>query len=433
MPGKSHKPIAFTRDAGLLATSKYFGTAMGFVRVIISVRLLGPVDYGMAALVVSCADLLRSFASVKSANVTTRYIASFHSTKRDEELKSICKFGYAVDMLIFLTVFVVISVTSGWIADYILNKPKAAWLMIIYAASFPFLSLTGTSYAIMSALHHFHWLAALEIFESIVTLISVSYLLLTGFGVEGMILGTAVGNVIAGLTMMVAATYALAQQGVGLWWNAHLGVIAPLRKELSAFFGWNYLLVTLNGVVAQVPMILLARFRSPAEAGFYRLAVSIMVISSHVEASLGRVAYPILSAGWSTGDMAGLHKTLQRWAWRVGLPIGALLLLTIPFLPMVIPLVFGLAYRQMVFGTQLMMLGAAVEMPLFWLNSFYYASGKIALWTLAYGFCATISLGCAWLFIQEWGFSGLVGFITIGKILFMVCMTVPVIRVWKRA
>jgi O-antigen/teichoic acid export membrane protein len=76
----------------------------------------------------------------------------------------------------------------------------------------------------------------------------------------------------------------------------------------------------------------------------------------------------------------------------------------------------------MVTGTQIMMVGAAVSAVFFWLSSFYYASGRIALWTKAYGLYTVLIIGLGWIFIQQWGFVGFTMLITLGKILFTLLM-----------
>jgi O-antigen/teichoic acid export membrane protein len=236
------------------------------------------------------------------------------------------------------------------------------------------------------------------------------------------VLGTALGQVANGLALMCAATYTLYRDGAGFWWNAPLGNVAPLRKELSAYFMWNYLMVTLNGLVAQVPLMLLGRFRGPEEVGFYRLATTLTTSSSYLESSLGRIAYPVLSARWGAGEREQLSRTLKRWTLRGGLPASALLLLVIPLVPIVIPIAFGPSYGPMAPGAQAMMVASAVSVVFFWLNSVYYASGGIDVWTKAYCLYTAFVLGLAWFCVERWGFLGLAGLVGLGKLLFTISM-----------
>ncbi len=86
----------------------------------------------------------------------------------------------------------------------------------------------------------------------------------------------------------------------------------------------------------------------------------------------------------------------------------------------------------MVVGLQVMMLGVAVSAVFFWLSVFYYAFGKISLWTKAYGLYTLLVIGLAWSCVQQWGFTGMAGLVGLGKVLFTVtmvsCLVSPVER-----
>jgi O-antigen/teichoic acid export membrane protein len=415
----SHRMVG---DAGWLAASQYASTGLGLITTIVAARLLGPAEYGMAAMILTYPIFLWSFMSLKSASVTTRYISSFHTIGRNEDLKSICKLGYILDLLIAVVTFVLVSATSQWVAHHIYNNPQMGWLMVLYAASIPFLSFSGTSRALLSSLQRFRWLSGLYILNDGIRCIVMLGFLLGGFGASAIVLAIVVENVIGGLTMLSAATYVLHRDGIGLWWNVSLSNVVPLRKELLNFYKWNYLIVTLIGAMAQVPVMLLGHFRSPQEAGFYKLTMSLATAESYLETSMGQVVYPILSSRWTGGERENLSRTLQRWTMLAGLPTGALVVLSIPLLPIAIPMVFGRAFSPMVPGAQMMMVGIAVSGVFFWLSSFYYASGRIDLWTKGYGIQTVLAIGLAWFCIQQWGFFGLAALVTVAKVLFLLVM-----------
>jgi O-antigen/teichoic acid export membrane protein len=393
-------------DSAFLAASQYIAACVGFLKSIIAARLLGPTNFGIAALVIAYPTLLWSFASIKSASVTTRYIASSRATGRH-------KLGYCLDFMLSFVAFALVGVTGSWVSHSVYKMPQVFWLMFIYAASIPFSSLMGTSWAILSSWQRFHWLSILQILDKIIVLVLVLAFLLAGFGVPGMIIANAIGNVAIGIIMTIAATYVLHQDRFGFWWQASFKKLVPLFKELGGFFGWNYITVTLGGLLVQVPLILLGRLRGPQEAGFFRLATSVVTVGSYFETSLGRVTYPVLSARWAIGERENLKGTLKRWTLRGGIPLGVFVLFTIPFLPILIP---------MVFGVQVMVAGAALSGLFFWLNPFYFASGMIAAWTKGYALHTALVILLGWLFIQQWGFLGMAGIVTVGKAVFTVWM-----------
>jgi stage V sporulation protein B len=193
-------------NAGILATSQCAATVLGFVTTVIAARLLGPTDYGVATIIMAYPMLLWSYVNTKSVSITTRYIAGFRAGGRKEELKSICKLGYCLDLLMSLITFGLTCATGWWVSASIYRLPEMAWLMIAYSASFPLYSLTGTSFAILSSWQHFRLLACFQVLDKGITSIVVVSFLLTGFGVPGMVAGTAVIPAAIGLAMMGAAS-----------------------------------------------------------------------------------------------------------------------------------------------------------------------------------------------------------------------------------
>ncbi len=425
------EPNSLTKDAGLLAASQYAGAIIGLLTNIFAARALGPVEFGSAAIILTYPTLLWSFLSFKPVTIAIKYLSGLRASGNRSELISICKVGYTLDLLTSTAVFLLILATSWWVAEHIYKLPDVSWLIIIYGVSLPFFSLIGTSQAILSSWQYFHWLSLFQILEKLITLILVTGLLSFGLGIPGMILALAIGHSINGIIMLIAATRLLYLDGYGFWWKGSFSNITTLRKELTSFFGWNYLFVTLGGVIGQVPIMLLGRIRGPDEAGFYRLAMSITTVASYVEGSLGKVVYPNLSARWAKGERENIKISLKRWTLQGGLPVGILLIFVIPLLPIFIPMVFGSAYNPIVTGAQIMMVGAAGSAVFFWLNSFYYASGRIVLWTKAYGLYTVLIIGLGWIFIQQWGFVGFTMLITLGKILFILLMGGPIIA-WGR-
>jgi O-antigen/teichoic acid export membrane protein len=225
-----------------------------------------------------------------------------------------------------------------------------------------------------------------------------------------------------GLIMMIATTDLLLCEGLGTWWKASLKPVVSLKRELMGFFGWNYLSVTLSSLMGQLPVMLLGRFRGPEEAGFYRIATSIVTVSSYLQNALGRVAYPILSARWSIEERENLRNSLKRWTLYAGLPAGMSLILMIPLLPFLVILLFGSNYQPIITGAQVMMLSAAISTIFFWLSPFYYASGRISLWVKGYTLQAGLLTGLGWFIIQHWGFMGLAWLTASGQVLFTVLM-----------
>ncbi len=418
-----------------IVTAALYGSAfLGLLTSATAARILGPTRFGLAAIVIAYPTLVWSFTGVKAVSVTTPYIARFRTSGKSAEIVKICRLGFGIDLATSILALLIVLVTQNLLMDRLLPDTRLSGLSLVYAASFVPYSLSGTGSGILTAFERFGQFAALQVFERGVALVLVGGSLLAGTGVSGMILALAATHALTGFVVFAVSTAALKSDGFTLWQKGVLSDPIAYPNKIASFIGWNYLHVTMGGVVQQLPLLLLGKLSGPAEAGFYRLAINFTTTGSYIENALGRVTYPVLSQVWGTDkiDVHQLRRTLRKWTLRGGLPVGLLLLTAIPTLPFLVPLVFGSQYRPMVTGLQLMMVGVAVSTVFFYLNPLYYSAGKVALWTKCHAVYVVVMLGLAWWAIEQYGYTGLAAVMGGGVLVFNLVMAALMHTVWER-
>jgi O-antigen/teichoic acid export membrane protein len=411
---------------GSLAGAQVLGLGLGVLTTVVAARGLGPTDFGVAALLAAYPSLLWSFVGVKSTAVTTRYLASLRAQRDPDRLAAICKLGFLLDLTAALGAFLLIAATGRWVAAVVLHLPGMGDTVVLYAASLPFYSLTGTSGAILSAWGRFRTLAVLQVTERTLALAAVGAALVAGMGVRGYLLARASAQVGMGIAMATVTGRLLRAEHGRWWWRSSLGALATLRRELVGFFGWNYLAVTLSGLTTQLPLVFVGELRGPVEAGYLRLGASVVSAGSALEGALARVTYPILSERWSRGERTAVMDTLRRWTLEAGLPLALAVGAAIPLVPFLLPAVLGREYAAMVRGTQAMLGGAVVSLVFFHLNAFYYAAGRVALWTKAYALYALALVVLAWPSARAGGFGGVALVLGVGEVAFTLAMAAAI-------
>jgi O-antigen/teichoic acid export membrane protein len=421
--GRSQLLRSAGSNVGMMAAGQYVAAGLALATAMTASRLLGPEGYGQAALIMTFPSLLLSIGSFKSGSVATRYSSLFRATGDSELLKAISKLGYTVDLGVSAGVFLVVLIAGQWVTEWVYGAPWLFWSMVAYAFSYLFVAFRGTSLAILSAFEEFRRLSILVTLERGAALVAVVCLLWTGFGVNGLVLGMAISNVLAGSVSLVMAWSVLRRSGVGPWWQASLKGLDHLRGELLSLFGWNYVMTTLGGVVTQAPVILLGIVRGPEEAGFFRLALALATCASYPAGAASQVLYPRLSARQASRAFHGhLAANWKRWIIRAGLPMAVAISSLALFLPWLLPIVLGEGYRGMVAGAQMLLLAAAVEALFFWLYPYYYASGRVSAWTKAFAVHTGWVLLLGSLATLQWGFAGMAAALGIGKIILHVLM-----------
>ena len=108
---------------------------------------------------------------------------------------------------------------------------------------------------------------------------------------------------------------------------------------------------------------------------------------------------------------------IRRMTLHIGLPVSAAIVASaIAVVPFAVPLVFGDNYRPMVRGTQLLIAAAGISAALFWLQPYYYAAGRVVLWSRIYVLYGIALLSAAWPVSSAWGFLGIAALVAVGRV-----------------
>ena len=417
-------------QASVLATAHYLSAIIGFAATAVAARLLSPSDFGTAAIAIALPTLVFTLADVKSTAITTRYVAMFHNSGENLRLAEICKLGFLVDTLIACAVVVVVYLISRGSNGYAVPH-YIPDLSLIYALSYPFAALIGTSQAIVTGLKKFGTFAALQVADKSVSLILVCVVLLYWQpSASSFVFALALSQAAVGL-MNFFVSNAVLVRDAPKWFAAPLAKLASLRQELASALGWNFVVVSCSGIVAQVPLLALGALSGPESAGFFRLALTITTVASYVEASFGRVAFTRLATDLRTTNSRELGRILKMWTVR-GMGIATIQLVALLLLPFFVRSGFGAPYQPMVLGTSVLLLGNVVSGFLFWLNPFFYSSGRIDIWAkaqLVYSVCI-ISFG---LYAgSAWGFTGMAIVVSGARISLTLVMAAVVMTLIRR-
>lgn len=395
------------RGSVSLALGQYGAAAIGLAATIATAHLLGPADFGLVALAMAYPEIVISVLAIKSSSVTTRYLATLRADRRLDEMGAVCKIGIGLDTGAYLLAFAIVMLSSGVVADVFYGAPGLTPLMMLYALSLPLLGPVPTALAVLSVTGRFGWLGVIQVGESALRLVLTVALIKMGGGVAGAIIAVVVAQGSAAIARTVMAWWALSEDGVVAWWRAPVKGVAWLRRELGATMGWNYLMVTLSGLMGQLPLMWLGRVRGPEEAGFFRLATTIVSTVGYIEGALGRVVSPIL-ATLMHGDEPRLVSGLMRaWTVKLGFPLMMSIAVVLVSLPVVVPAVFGPRFMGAVPTIQLALAGTLVSGLLFWVNPYYFAAGQVAAMTGIYASGVLVALAAAWGAVVYSGAAGL--------------------------
>jgi O-antigen/teichoic acid export membrane protein len=370
----------FVQDVSVLMIANLVGGTLNFVQGIMVARWLGPELYGTAALVMSYPGLVYTFFDARSTEASVKYLSEFHARNERNRVLAMCRLGYMVDFAIASLACLVVLLTAPWAARTVIHRPEAVELLTVYAVALLPRALVGTSYATLAALGRFAVIAWIDTLMIILRVALVLGLVLYGWQVIGVVWGNAVVMMATGLLYGVMACILMRRTWGASAFQGGWHALRGRRREIFGFLAYNDLHALLGMVPKQLDLILLGHLRGPTEVGYYKLAKSISSVLGYLVGPLQSVSFPKLARLWGLGNWQALRQEVSKLAFQIGLPLGVIALASAMFMPFVLPLMVGQAYRPASAAAQLLFVGSAVWLAFFWLRPLFLACGWVKEW-----------------------------------------------------
>lgn len=350
---------------------------------VIVARLLGPTQYGVAALVFSYVGLIYSLLDPRTSEGSTKYLAEFDTKGEPKRALAVCKVGYAVDAAVSAFVCAFVIVTGTWAETHIVRIEGTLPLLTLCGVALIPRSVTGTSYATLATLGRFSLMARLQVLSTAVQAVVIVGLLAAGLGVAGVVYGSFVEAVFSGLVWGAAAHRTAQRRWGGTWLTASWRELTGRYTEILRFYGLSDLNVMMQTVLARADVTIIGFFRTPIEAGYYKLAKTLAESAvSLVTNPLRAVVYPDMSRSVHLPEERQ-HRSLGfELSTRIGVPVGLAMATAAASAAVWLPWVFGREYTSSVLAFQGIAVASAINGVFWWVRSWYYSRGLVGTWSL---------------------------------------------------
>jgi O-antigen/teichoic acid export membrane protein len=367
---------ALARNAGKLGAAQGVILAVGLVQSVLVARWLGPKNFGVAALILSVPALIFTFFDPKAAEAVVKYLGEFMATGEKHKALVIPKLAYAVDAGLGLVGLVVVAICSPWAASHVLGNSDYGGLLVIAAAVQMVSAPADTSRAILSTFGRFSSIAWVQAGAAVFGLLIVLIVVGNGGGVRGLVLATCVESVLDAALVGWLAHRAIRHSLGKSWWNGRRADVAERLREFGGFLAYTDFSSLVSVFIKQADIVIVGWIAGPVQAGYYRLARSLTSPLTSGIVSLQAVLYPQVARLAAVDSGAIMHR-VRRWFVWGGLPLAAVSLLPIPFVPQLIRLVAGADYLGATAATRWSLAGSAFVMACFWLRPIQLATGQV--------------------------------------------------------
>ena len=326
------------------------GTALGqLISILIApilARIYTPDDFGILAIYISIVTIL-------SVAISLRFELAILLPSDDDEAVDLVILGIFLAALLSLFLLPFFFFFNKDIANLIDRPEVSYYLYLVPLSTFFYGSFQVLSYW-MSRIKNFGRLATAKVSKEATiaaTQLSIGTLLSTGaFGlIAGQIMGNAVGSAI-----LFVKSYHTIRQRITSKICLNLKSVFIKYKKFPQFTSWAALL---NAISQNIPAILLAFLFSPATAGYYAIAVRVLMLpTALIGNSVRQVYYQKTSELYNTGkSIRGLFFNTTRY------------LILIAIVPFSIIILWGEPLFLIVFGPEWGKSGQFASILSFWI------------------------------------------------------------------
>ena len=393
-----------TRELGramfwsVLARAGRFG--LGLASSIIIVRALGKNDYGVLSLLRVVLVFVGIIAGAGMGQSLLKFLPLLKVAGDRQSARRIVRWVIAIQIAVWAVLLVLSYFLAGWFESMFSFKGVGTILWIAVALELFELAFNLVS-QVLNAYYDTKLLGAANIVGHAVLIAFLLILLPAGYGVVGVFLASAAGNLAS--TLMVTRK---------VKW--HLGAESSREKpggvEWARLFRFSLpfaVIGVLNVIVwRQSETMFLAHFRGAAEAGFFDLAYRLPQTALEF---IPLTVWPIIMAGMSEAyakDQSKLNKAIDRYYRMLFLLSAPVCVIGMTLGGRVIPILYGEAMSPAAIPTQLFFvifplsfLGTPLSMAL-------YVIEKSHANLLVYTVLAIINVGLDLVLIPRFGIIG---------------------------
>lgn len=331
----------------------------GVVQGLVVARELGPAAYGVYALLTTFAAFIFFATDPRSADAVVRYLAEFEKSSDVDKSRAVIRAGFILDMTWGLGGVLLVTALAVP-AALVLNIASDTWLIPVAALGLATAAPAATSRAVLGVFDRFDIISTRQFGVAIIRALSVCAVALGGFGLDAIIWTLAGTSLLEG-AIFVSAAMGVARRRLHGLRGGSIAMFRSRAREMVGFVGYSGLTTLASSAIKQVDTLIVGAIAGPREAGYYRLAKSLTAPAGNVGIPIQTVLYPRLAMAQSAGEAEQVDRAVRQTFIRAELPLAALALLAVPFIPLAVQVLAGEEFTGAVWPTIALVIGVAAS------------------------------------------------------------------------
>ena len=283
------------KNSGYLFSTTGISAALSMLQGILVARLLGVENFGILGTIITFTSVVNKLASFRMSELVIKYVGQYSENDDQNSAAAIYKISTFVEMITSFFAYGIIYILAPLGATYFTKDPNTTSYFQIYGLIILSNMIAESSTGLLQIFDRFRRIAVVNLMASVFTLSIVSLVYASNGSLFGILLAYIGGKTFSALGLTSSAIIeATSQWGKG-WWRVSLKRLNTIKRELVHFAISTNISATLSLVTKDSEILWVSLFRNPAEAGYYRLALSLANIVQLPVSPLPQATYPELS------------------------------------------------------------------------------------------------------------------------------------------
>ena len=248
----------------------------GFMRISLSVRILGVEGYGSLAVIISISSLIHGLLALPGGDTITTFAVRSLSKQRQEEAVRILRFSLVVSFLLSLVAYLVIVVLTLFSGDFLGLGEIPIRSICLYGIVGILLATQTETLAVLRLADKISLCLIINLASSLVNIILLYMAWLNKSELDSIILAYIVSAGINGIGMFIAVVIFAPKASLP---NFLKSFSIKVPSDVIKFHIGKFGRMTIGTLIHNIDTILLAKFSGLVDVGQYRAASQIIETS----------------------------------------------------------------------------------------------------------------------------------------------------------
>ncbi len=298
-------------NIGHLMAGNFGAGLIAFLAVAIAARGLGVEKFGILALVSTFIQAIERFVSFQTWQPVIRFGAGLKDQGRQDDLKSIIKFGLLLDLAAALAGFLIA------VSLAILGAQKFGWSaeirnsLLLYATVLIFL-INGTPTGVMRLAGKFREIAYFQVVAMTVRCGLCAFALAMNAGLFSYVAIWAGTHLLGAFLLILTSLRELRRLDCADFLTASLKNLPQRFPNIWRFSIMANLSLSIRSSAQQLDTLIVGALAGASGAGLYHIAKRIAKFAQQAGQQIQAVVFPDIARLWSLGEIGQFTKDVRR-------------------------------------------------------------------------------------------------------------------------